>query len=201
MPGEIPVTGDIEPENEELKKQRFAPGKNGRRSAEGTTALAFTSTDLIDPKLLKPGVINDKGMLARLYSAGLTHEEIADYFGVTRVAVTKMIMREGLERDLTDPIAFKENMHDEILRRMEILLRYMSPDKMNKASLSQLIMAFGTLYDKMRLHRGESTANVASVNIHKIDPSDLKHIREIISRQTAKKLTEVKKEYELQDSL
>ena len=186
---------DVPPEGTNVK--RFAPGRQGKRPASGTEGCQFTSTDIIDPKLLKPGVINDKGMLARLYGAGLTHDEIADYFGVSRTAVTKMITREGLERDLTDPSRFKEVMHDEILRRMEVILRYMTPDKMNRASLSQLIMAFGTLYDKMRLHRGESTSNVASISIQKLDPADLVKIRDIIQKQTVKKLKEVRDEYEL----
>jgi transposase len=151
---------------------------------------------LVDPALLKPGCINDKNLLVRLFSAGFTHEEIAQIFGVSRPNVTKMIARMDLVRETADPVLFQERMHEEILVRMEALLKYITPEKMNKASLSQLIMAFGTLYDKMRLHRGESTANVASLNVHKIDVKDLDKIRDIIKKHTDTKLKEARKGYE-----
>jgi len=152
---------------------------------------------VVDPTLLKPGCINDKNMLVRLYAAGLTHEEIAAFFGTSRTAVTKMIGRMDLTREVANPAIFQEKMQEEILIKMESILGYMSPEKMNKASLSQLIMAFGTLYDKMRLHRGESTSNVASLNVHKLADGDLEKIRDIIKKHTASKLEKVKKEYEV----
>lgn len=150
---------------------------------------------VIDPQLIKPGKIDDKAMLVRLFEAGLTHDQIAAYFGVSRVAVTKMVARMNLARELTNPTLFQERMQEEILIRMENVLRYMTPDKMDKASLSQLTMTFGILFDKLRLARGQSTENVASVNIHKIAEGDLDRIREIIAKNTRQKLEDVRKEY------
>lgn len=150
-------------------------------------------------RLMKPGKINDKGMLSRLYIAGLTHEEIADYFGVSREAVTKMISRMDLVREASNPALFQERMQEELLIRMESILKYMTPEKMNKASLSQLIMAFGILFDKVRLSRGESTQNVAAINIHKLESSDLEKIRLVIQKHTQAKLAKVKSEYAKED--
>ncbi len=82
-----------------------------------------------------------------------------------------------------------------MLIRMEHLLKYMTPEKMNKASLSQLVMAFGILMDKVRLTRGESTQNIAAINIHKLDGTDLDKIRDIIKRHTQAKLSKVKETY------
>ena len=147
-------------------------------------------------RLMKPGKINDKGMLSRLFIAGLTHEEIADYFGVSRESVTKMIGRMELAREASNPALFQEKMQEELLIRMEAILKYMTPEKMNKASLSQLIMAFGILFDKVRLSRGESTQNVAAVNIHKLDSADLEKIRNVIQKHTQAKLAKVKSEYD-----
>jgi predicted DNA-binding protein YlxM (UPF0122 family) len=147
-------------------------------------------------RLMKPGRIHDKGMLSRLFMAGLTHDEIADYFGVSREAVTKMISRMNLDRDATNPAIFQEQLQNEMLIRMEAILKYMTPEKMNKASLAQLIMAFGTLFDKVRLTRGESTQNVAAINIHKLDSADLEKIRDVIKKHTQAKLEKVKSAYD-----
>ena len=162
-------------------------------------AAMTAASSLVDPLLLKSGCIDDKNMLARMFAAGFTHDEIAAHFGVNRSAVTKMIARMDLIREASNPAVFQEKMQEEILVRMETILKYMSPEKMNKASLSQLIMAFGTLYDKMRLHRGESTQNVASLSIHKINEGDLDKIRDIIKKHTQIKLNKVRKEYVQED--
>lgn len=159
------------------------------------SSVMTASKALVDPRLLKPGLINDLNMLARLFEAGFTHEEIASYFGVSREAVTKKIGRMDLHREASNPALFQEKMQEEILMRMENLLKYMSPDKMNKASLSQIIIAFGTLYDKFRLSRGESTQNVASVNVHKLAGADIQSIRDIIAKHTVEKLNRVKLEH------
>jgi transposase len=152
--------------------------------------------DLVDPKLIKPGKINDKELFVRLYSAGLTHDEIASFFGVSREAVTRMAGRMDLVRESANPALFQEKMQEEMLIRMEAMLNYMSPEKMSKASLSQLIMAFGILYDKVRLQRGESTQNVAAVNIHKLEPETLNIFRDLIAKRTQDKLKTVRKQYE-----
>lgn len=152
--------------------------------------------DLQDPKLMRPGKIDDKGMFARMYSAGFTHEEIAQHFGVSREAVTRMVTRMDLVRETTNPALFQEKMQEEILIRMEAILKYMTPEKMNKASLSQLVITFGTLYDKLRLSRGESTQNIANLNIHAFEGGDLEQIKEVIRRRTQAKLQSVKKQYD-----
>ena len=153
----------------------------------------------VDPPLMKPGKIDDKGMFTRLYIAGLTHEEIASYFGVSREAVSKMVARMDLVRETTNPSLFQQRMEEEILIRMESIMRYMTPDKMTKASLSQLVMALGILYDKLRLQRGESTHNVANLNIHAFGEEDLSKIRDIIQKRTQDKLKKTKKTYGEED--
>jgi hypothetical protein len=131
----------------------------------------------------------------RLFQLGLTHEEIAEFFGVSREMVTMRVKKLGLERIKYSPTEFKHNMETELLGRMQKILNSMSDDKVERASLSQLIMAFGIMFDKMRLMRGESTQNVAALNVHQLDPTALESIRAIIGEQTAKKLAAAKKDY------
>lgn len=151
--------------------------------------------ELAPEHLIKPGKINDKDRFKRLFAAGLTHEEIADFFGVSRVAVTYMVKRLQLENPKYTPEEFKARMEHEMLERMQKVLGSMSHDKIERASLSQLIMTFGILFDKVRLNRGESTQNVASLNLHKIDPKALESIKQIIAIQTEKKMAETKQKY------
>ena len=151
--------------------------------------------ELAPEHLIKPGKINDKDRFKRLFAAGLTHEEIADFFGVSRVAVTYMVKRLKLENPKYTPEEFKARMEHEMLERMQKVLGSMSHDKIERASLSQLIMTFGILFDKVRLNRGESTQNVASLNLHKIDPKALESIKQIIAIQTEKKMAETKQKY------
>jgi hypothetical protein len=152
--------------------------------------------ELAPQNLIKPGKIDDKAKFKRLFMAGLTHEDIADFFGVSRVAVTYMAKRMQLEAPKYTPEQFKARMENEMLERMQKVLGSMSHDKIERASLSQLIMTFGILFDKVRLNRGESTQNVASLNLHKIDPKALESIKQIIALQTEKKMAETKNKYE-----
>jgi hypothetical protein len=145
--------------------------------------------------LLKPGRIDDLEKFKKLFYAGLTHAEIADVFGVTRELVTIRANKLGLTRINLSTQDFKVRMESEMLDRMQKILLAMTPEKVDKSSLSQLIMAFGILFDKVRLNRGESTQNVASLNLHKIDPKAIDSIKEIIARETEKKLRETRKEY------
>lgn len=152
--------------------------------------------ELAPEQLIKPGKIDDKSKFKRLFMAGLTHDEIAEFFGVGRTAVTYMVRRLKLEPARYSPEEFKARMEHEMLARMQKLLGFMTTDKIEKASLSQLIMTFGILFDKVRLQRGESTQNVASLNLHKIDSKALESIKQIIALQTEKKIKETKQKYE-----
>jgi len=173
-------------------------------SPEVKAIIAQTGRDHCLPadltRLMKPGKIDDKGMFSRLYAAGLTHDEIAGFFGVSRESVTKMASRMDLVRETANPLLFQERMQEEMLIRMEAILKYMTPDKMNKASLSQLVLAFGILMDKVRLTRGESTQNIAAVNVHKLDSKDIDKIRDIIQKHTQAKLAKVREGYEKTES-
>jgi hypothetical protein len=48
----------------------------------------------------------------------------------------------------------------------------------------------------MRLHRGESTQNIANLNIHAFEDGDLEKIREVIQKRTQEKLKKIRKQYD-----
>ena len=152
--------------------------------------------ELAPQELLKPGRINDPQFLIRLYDGGLTYEEIARVFGVSKAAVNRVVTKLQLKKRVSEPQTFKSEMENKMLAKMEKLLGHITEDKMSVASLGQLITAFGILYDKVRLHRGESTQNVAAVNVHKLDEVSLASIKEIIKAQTQKRISDTRKEYD-----
>jgi hypothetical protein len=152
--------------------------------------------ELAPQELLKPGRINDTTFLIRLYDGGLTYDEIARVFGVSKAAVNRVVTKLQLKKRVQEPQTFKSEMENKMLSKMEKILGHITEDKMSAASLQQLITAFGILYDKVRLHRGESTSNVAAVNVHKLDEASMASIKEIIKTQTQKKLLDTRKEYE-----
>jgi len=185
MENEVTVT---EEQPEASPATKLAPVQLKKQQVQAALAVA-------PPCLVRPGTINDIVKFKRLFQLGLTHEEIAEFFGVSREVVTIRVKKLGLERIKYTPTEFKHNMETELLGRMQKILNSMSDDKVERASLSQLIMAFGIMFDKMRLMRGESTQNVAALNVHALDPTALESIREIIGQQTAKKLAAAKKDY------
>jgi len=185
-PPETPI--EIEEQPTASPATKLAPVQLKRQQVQAALAVA-------PPNLVRPGTINDIVKFKRLFQLGLTHEEIAEFFGVSREMVTMRVKKLGLERIKYSPTEFKHNMETELLGRMQKILNSMSDDKVERASLSQLIMAFGIMFDKMRLMRGESTQNVAALNVHQLDPTALESIRAIIGEQTAKKLAAAKKDY------
>ena len=94
---------------------------------------------------------------------GLTEPEIAKHFKVSKQAVNerlmpfrKLLAGEGLLK------VFDSN-YDRILTNVSMLLLtdLLDPKKREKASLNNVAFAFTQINQALRLHRGESTANVS----------------------------------------
>jgi hypothetical protein len=62
---------------------------------------------------------------------------------------------------------YKEARADILAFYTGMVLEYITPDKLKKSSAAQLAMIYGTLYDKERLERGQSTANIAYADLVK----------------------------------
>lgn len=154
----------------------------------------FPHDDCINCPHRKEGRVN-KPLLKRLFDANFTHQEIADLMGVGRVTITNMVNKLGLKREQLSPDEFRRQMSSKMLDKMNQLLSEMDANKIDKASLSQLIVAFGTLFDKVRLHEGQSTENVAVGHIHKLDDRSLQAIREAIKASRDAKLEQARLEH------
>jgi len=115
----------------------------------------------------------------------LSHQEIADNMGCSRVAVTRALQRvpEWVLKD-RDVEVYKRDRADILAAAQQTILQHITPDKLKIASLQQLGTLFGIFYDKERLDRGHATANIAVISEHKLDEETRKLIYKAIETRT-----------------
>jgi hypothetical protein len=89
----------------------------------------------------------------------LSYGEIAEYFGVNKSAVIRRLKPYfGAEVDVP---AFKNHRADILASKQAEVLAAITSDKLKKSGARDLAITFGTLYDKERLERGQSTQNAS----------------------------------------
>ena len=76
---------------------------------------------------------------------------------VSRAAITQTLKRYGIERNMLE--SFKQNRADIMAGIQETVAASLTEDDIKKASVRDKTILFGTLYDKERLERGQSTSN------------------------------------------
>lgn len=117
--------------------------------------------------------------------SSLSHQEIADRMGCSRPAVTRALQRipqwQLQERDIEQ---FKLDRADIFAQAQQMILQYITVDKLKVASLQQLGTLFGIMYDKERLERGQATQHIAEVSQLKLDKETLKLINMAIESRT-----------------
>ena len=94
---------------------------------------------------------------------GLTYQEIADHFGACRQSVQERLAPYVDTVEGIDIGAFKDRRADILAAKQQVVLSALNPDKIKEASARDQVIIFGTLYDKERLERGQSTSNAAVV--------------------------------------
>lgn len=96
----------------------------------------------------------------------LSVRHLGKLVGISGQAVSSMFMRHGIDWDSGVPAAiedFKAHRADILAYKQIQTLAALTPAKMQKASARDLAIVAGTLYDKERLERGQSTVNVAAL--------------------------------------
>lgn len=122
---------------------------------------------LIKPKVNHQGPPSkiDLNRTLVMIKAGLNHEEIGKVFGVSGSAVCQQINKyitDGIDLDF-----YKQNRADIFASKQAQILKSLSQRKIDKASAYQMTGMLGILYDKERLERGQSTANVAYADMNR----------------------------------
>jgi hypothetical protein len=115
----------------------------------------------------------------------LSHQEISDRMGCSRVAVTRAIQRvpewQIKERDLEQ---FKRERADIFAAAQQLVLKYLTHDKLKKASPQQIATLMAIFYDKERLERGKATQHVANLTDIQLDKETKKLLQEAIVSRT-----------------
>lgn len=92
---------------------------------------------------------------------GLSHVEIAALHNITRQAVQARLSKAGYTPQRLK--AYKDSRADMLAFYQSLLLNSIAPADIKKAPLQARVMAYGILYDKERLERGQSTSNIAAI--------------------------------------
>ena len=102
----------------------------------------------------------DLSQAINLRIKGLSYQEIADYFGVRKQSVHEALQPYAIQT-AGSLEAFKQHRADILAGRQMECLQLLTADDIKKASPRDKAIIFGTLYDKERLERGQSTSNVS----------------------------------------
>lgn len=96
---------------------------------------------------------------------GLDYTQTAKLLGCTKGNVSERLSTIGL--GVGNLNKYKSNRADVLASYQLLFLNSIRPDQLKRASLSQLVMAFGIMFDKERLERDKSTSNVAYADMSK----------------------------------
>ena len=101
---------------------------------------------------------------------GLTYQEIGNLVGRTKQTVQERL--KPIIDDIDTIELHKKHRADILALQSRRILKSLTNDDIQKTPAGQRVMMYGILYDKERLERGESTANIASLH------ADIKAIKE-----------------------
>jgi len=100
-----------------------------------------------------------------LRAKGLTYKDIGKHFGVSKESVHEVLHRYIPEE--LNPKVFREKRGDILAAKQEQVLLSLTEDDIKSIPPGSRATTFGILYDKERLERDLSTANVAYADITK----------------------------------
>jgi hypothetical protein len=131
-----------------------------KKKAESTVdAIDYTeelSLDRVDDLPDKPVPIEK---LLKWRKQGLSYEEIGNMVGRSKQAVHQRL--QPYKDAIENLPAFKENRADIFAIHQQRLLNSLTDDDIKRIPPGSRFTGVGILYDKERLERGESTANVS----------------------------------------
>lgn len=116
--------------------------------------------------------------------------QAAKHLGVTPMSVRKR--RAKLTKGILGTTEDYRKMRADIFADMQkMLLRFVTEDKLKKASLQQIGTLFGIFYDKERLERGQATEHIAHAHYEQLDDKSRKMLKDTIKKMTEQKLKQV----------
>ena len=107
------------------------------------------------------GIPWDLATALKLRFQGFSHGDLAKHFGLPK-STLQARLKPFECRNINLP-EFKTHRADILAAQQARVLMALSDDDIKKASARDKAIVFGTLYDKERLERGQSTVNLASI--------------------------------------
>ena len=92
----------------------------------------------------------------------LSCAEIGVLLGCDKSNISRRL--QPYQDDIDNLDLYKTHRADIIALTGRQILKHLTPDRLEKASAYQLAGMYGILYDKERLERGQSTANIHSIH-------------------------------------
>ena len=134
-------------------------------TTEANQPISIEGQEVVDTSGIQPNIFAPKNIpiesLIEYRSRGLSYNDIAKLVGCSRPNVVNRLKAVSQEIDsLPD---YKKHRADVIALTGKRILSSITPDKLKDASAYQLTGMYGVLYDKERLERDLSTANVNTV--------------------------------------
>ena len=102
---------------------------------------------------------NKRDAIRAFLESGKTYREIADILGVSKSTVGN-VAKEAQAVDGELVAAIKKTEVDTLKAKCNMLLDGLTPDKVEKARLTEISIAYGTLFDKRQLLTGGATQNI-----------------------------------------
>jgi hypothetical protein len=173
----------------------MATGKTKRAlEAEANEELALSVSRreaLFTPASSKEARVYGKKLekvLKLRFVDGLTYDEIARVMGIEHTAIERMC--KPFKQIMDDPARVKAFKVQEanILDGVRMLMvegmvdQLTDPVRRKKMDLSRLTWGYSTLYDKARLERGESTANIRNLS-DLIRAAEAKDVSDIVEAE------------------
>jgi len=98
---------------------------------------------------------------------GLTITQAAKRLNCDKSNVSTHLKRNGIVPGYLK--SYKQHRADVLANWQYKLLKSITTDDLKSASLSQKVIAYGVMYDKERLERGQSTENIAYADMVKVN--------------------------------
>jgi transposase len=148
----------------------------------------------------RPRKINEQELILML-GQGLSHQKIADHMGCSRPAVTKAVnLLPPTLRAHQSIQEFKQRRATQFAEIQQMLLRYITPEKLKNASLAQIGTLFGIFYDKERLEKNLATEHVAHAHLKQLSDADRKAIKGMIQNMTRRQLEASQASHNIQEA-
>lgn len=107
---------------------------------------------------------------------GLSYQEIANIVGCSKQNISERL--QYFTSSINHLQAVKENRADTLTVVSDTILNSLTPAEIKKAPFGTKITAYGILYDKERLERGQSTENISYSDMVKTRQQAMEYLQQ-----------------------